>query len=137
MSDIYKAAGILIHDRRFLVNRKEGRSVFISPGGRLEVGETAAEALIRELKEELTIDVAAQDLEKFGTFSAEAVDEPEPGTRIHMEVFLVKKWEGEIKAADNITDVLWIDSRALAGVQLGSIFEHDVLPRLKEKNLIN
>jgi len=50
--DIHKAAGIIIKGRRLLVERSKGKDVFVAPGGKLELGETAIRAVIRELKEE-------------------------------------------------------------------------------------
>ena len=54
-------AGILVHDQKILLVRheKNGKSYFLLPGGGIEYGETAEEALIREFKEEvgLTIEV--------------------------------------------------------------------------------
>src|SRR5688500_4909971 len=46
--DIYKAAGILIKDRKTVVERSQGKPVFVQPGGRIEEGETAEQALVRE-----------------------------------------------------------------------------------------
>jgi 8-oxo-dGTP diphosphatase len=70
--DIHKAAGIIIKDRKLLVERSKNKQFFIAPGGSIEEGETAPEALVRELKEEFDIDVAEEDLEEFGTFYDQA-----------------------------------------------------------------
>ena len=56
-----RVAGILVQDGKILLVRheKNGKSYFLLPGGGIEYGETAAEALVREFKEEvgLTIEV--------------------------------------------------------------------------------
>jgi 8-oxo-dGTP pyrophosphatase MutT (NUDIX family) len=70
--DIHKAAGVLLKDRKFLIARSKGKSFFVSPGGKLETGESVQEALVRELQEELSIDVDVSDLTKLDTFFAEA-----------------------------------------------------------------
>ena len=64
MKTIEVVAGIILNDsdRIFCVQRGESSKPYISkkwefPGGKLEEGETREEALIRELKEELKIDV--------------------------------------------------------------------------------
>ena len=56
-------AGILVRDGRLLLTRRRSDQMFPNlweiPGGKLEPGENAAEALARELHEELGITVAA------------------------------------------------------------------------------
>jgi 8-oxo-dGTP diphosphatase len=70
--DIHKAGGIIIRDRKLLLERSKGKSIFINPGGKVEPGETVTEALVRELMEEFRIKVRQEDLEVFGTFYAPA-----------------------------------------------------------------
>ena len=60
--DIHKAAGIIIRDRKILIERSYGKDTFMAPGGKLEQGETPSEAAIRELKEEFQLDVKASAL---------------------------------------------------------------------------
>jgi len=132
--DIRKAGGVLIKDRRFLVTRSRGKDMFVAPGGKLEAGETAESALVRELNEELTISVVASDLEILGTFYAQAAGNEDK--RLEMKVFIVKQWQGEPTPSSEIDEISWIDSN-FNDMQLGSIFEHDVLPLLKQKNLID
>ena len=60
MKKIDVVCGILIQNEKCLIaKRKTGDSVgkFEFPGGKVEKGETQKEALKRELKEELNIDV--------------------------------------------------------------------------------
>ena len=132
---IHKAGGILIKDRKFLVGRSKGKKFFISPGGKLNPKEASEEALIRELDEELGIVVTKQNLEKFGTFYAPAAEQKEK--IIQMDVFLVNQWTGEIQSKSEIEEIMWINSHIPDGVSIGSIFEHDVLPRLKKEDLID
>jgi 8-oxo-dGTP pyrophosphatase MutT (NUDIX family) len=44
---IYKAAGIMIEDRKLLVARQRGKPMFVAPGGKIEPGETGRMALVR------------------------------------------------------------------------------------------
>lgn len=135
MADIHKAMGILIRDRKVLVSRSKGKTVFIGPGGKLEDGETAQEALVRELHEELQIQVRAADLQEFGTFSALAAGDESKTVLAH--VFLVSEWEGEIAANNEIEEILWICSDIPPSIDVGSIFRDDVLPRLKGLHFID
>jgi 8-oxo-dGTP diphosphatase len=133
--DIHKAAGVLIRDKKFLITRTHGKDFFIAPGGKVEAGETVVEALQRELQEELGISVTESDLKEFGTFYAPAAGSEDK--LLQMDVFLVEKWEGEIAPASEVEEMLWINSTLPEGIKLGSIFQHDVLPKLKEQNLID
>src|SRR3989344_6656545 len=102
--DIYKAGGILIKDRKFLVTRSRGKDIFYAPGGRIEQGEDPETALVRELEEELSIRVKKDCLKPFGTFL-----HPSAGKNhltIKMAVFLVEAWEGEIVPSHEIEECL-------------------------------
>ena len=133
--DIYKAAGIIIKDRKALVERSMGKPVFVQPGGRIEPGETAEAALVRELKEEIDITVDPKDLEDFGTFSAAAANHP--SQQVHMHIFMVKRWQGEIRPSNEVEELLWVGSDVPQDTEIGSIFVHDVIPRLKQKGLVD
>src|SRR5688500_14463023 len=102
MADMYKAAGIIIQDRKLLFTRAKDMDFFIDPGGKIEPGETAEQALVRELKEELDIEVAEADLEAFGEFTAEAANHK--GKTVHMRAFIVKKWQGVIKPSAEVEE---------------------------------
>jgi len=130
-----KAAGILVRDKKLLVEKSVGKEFFISPGGSIEKNETPEEALIRELHEEFSIVVTADDLEYFGDFSAAAVNHP--GQTVEMKVFLVKNWQGEPTPNTEVEQMAWIDSNYPADMKLGTIFAHDVVPQLKQAGLIN
>jgi len=132
--DIYKAAGIIIQDKKLLHARSHGKDYFIAPGGKLEGDETPAEALIRELKEECSIDVNEADLEPFGEYTAEATGQP--GRTVHMVVFTVKRWQGKITPSREIAELRWLTSDIPADIEVGSIFAHEVMPRLKAQGLI-
>ncbi|WP_410171186.1 NUDIX domain-containing protein [Brucella intermedia] len=52
---IEKCAAVIVQDRRLLVVRKRGTSVYISPGGKIEQGETQWDCLQREFEKSLTL----------------------------------------------------------------------------------
>ncbi|HSX17050.1 MAG TPA: NUDIX domain-containing protein [Patescibacteria group bacterium] len=133
--DIFKASGIIIVDRKVLVERSKGKEYFIHPGGKIEPGETPQQAVIRELKEEFQIDVAAEDLELFDQNSAPAANSPE--VDVHMHVYLVKKWRGDIKPDSEVEEIRWLTSAVPQDIKVGSIMEHETIPKLKAEDLID
>lgn len=134
-NDIYKASGIIIIDRKVLVARSFGKEYFVHPGGKLEPGETPKQAAVRELKEEFKIDVAEEDLEPFDKNSAPAANSPE--LTVHMDVFIVKKWQGDIVPDNEIEEIRWLTSDVPTDIKIGSIMEHETLPKLKAEGLID
>jgi 8-oxo-dGTP diphosphatase len=132
---IHKAAGIIIRDRKLLVEKSNNKEFFIAPGGSIEEGETPQQALVRELMEEFQIQVTEDDLEYFDTFSAPAAGQEEK--QVVMEVFTVKKFTGEPTPDNEVEKIAWITSSIPIDMKIGSIFEHEVLPRLKANKLVD
>ena len=133
--DIVKAAAIIIVDKKILVTRTKGKTFFVAPGGKLEAGESFEDCLVRELKEELNILVDKKDLEFFKKSYSTAIGTD--GKNLEMAMYYVNKWVGEIVASSEIEELLWLESGGVKNIQLGSIFTHDVIPYLKDKNLID
>jgi ADP-ribose pyrophosphatase YjhB (NUDIX family) len=59
-----RVAGLVIQDGKLLLieHQKDGRGYWLVPGGGVEFGEACEAAVIREMKEELNIDVKVKDL---------------------------------------------------------------------------
>lgn len=132
--DIRKAGGVIVRERKFLVTRSAGKDFFIAPGGKLEKDETPEEALKRELEEEIQINIDLTTLENLGTFYAEAAGKD--GLMLEMHVFKVNDYEGEPTPSSEVEEIKWIDTQT-SDIQIGSIFEHEVMPLLKQKDLID
>lgn len=132
---IHKAAGVIIRNRRLLVERSKGKEFFIAPGGSIEPGETPEQALMRELMEEFQIVVREDSLSVFGTFRAAAAGQEDKV--VEMNVFTVSEWDGEPTADNEVEEVRWITSEPEDGIKVGSNFEHEVIPRLKAADLID
>ena len=87
------AVGVLIDgEGRFLMTSRPTGKVYADhwefPGGKLEVGETVAQALRRELNEELGIDIGEAH-----PWQVEMVDYPHALVRLHF--CKVYEWAGE------------------------------------------
>lgn len=53
----YRVVGVAIHNDSILLHQAVGDSFWTCPGGRAEFGETAEQTLVREMREELGIDI--------------------------------------------------------------------------------
>ena len=84
---VLRIAAAIITDAtgRTLLVRKRGTTAFMQAGGKIEPGESALQALARELQEEVGLDVDLDATEYLGSFRAEAANEDE--TVIRAEVF--------------------------------------------------
>lgn len=92
-----------------LVVRKRGTAVFLQPGGKMEPGETAAEALVREIAEELGAGVAPGTLVPLGRFEAPAAHEAD--TRVVADVFRLALSAAPRPGAE-IEELAWVDPAA-------------------------
>ena len=133
MADIHKAGAIIIQNRKLLVTCTKGKDIFICPGGKIEPGETIEQCLIRECKEELSIDLTLNDFEKFDTFFADRA-EYDPSKKIRMDVFMIKSWQGTLQPSNEIGEVLWINSELNENRKIGSILHTRLF--LNSKKLI-
>ncbi len=110
---IHVSAAVIVDDRgRLLLVRKAGTSAFMQPGGKPEPGERPDQTLIRELAEELGVDVAFSDLRALGSFRAVAANEP--GHEVVAEVFAVDLGGQRPVVSAEIEELRWAD-RADAG----------------------
>jgi 8-oxo-dGTP diphosphatase len=72
------------------------------PGGKVDLGEDPETALIRELLEELGIEIARADLLPL-TFASHAY----PEFHLLMPLYLCKRWQGSIAAQED-QELLWV-----------------------------
>ncbi|GHV12811.1 DNA mismatch repair protein MutT [Spirochaetia bacterium] len=62
----YRVAGILIIDNKILLQKTTNEDSFAFPGGHVAFGETNAETLIREFKEEINFNINIGELKWVG-----------------------------------------------------------------------
>lgn len=58
----YRVVGVAIHNDSVLLHRADHEAFWTLPGGRAELGETAAQTITREMLEELATDVDVERL---------------------------------------------------------------------------
>lgn len=100
------ACALIDSDGRVLLARRpEGKKLaglWEFPGGKLHPGETPEAALIRELAEELGIDVAASCLAPFA-FASHAYDK----FHLLMPLYLCRRWRGLVRPLEGQT-LAWV-----------------------------
>lgn len=113
---IVVAAALVDRDGRLLVQqRPEGLSMaglWEFPGGKLEPGETPEAALIRELDEELAIDVDHACLAP-ACFASEALDDK----HLLLLLYVCRKWRGT-PVAQHASALRWVRPVELHGLAM-------------------
>jgi 8-oxo-dGTP diphosphatase len=97
--------------RVLLAKRPPGRplaGLWEFPGGKVEPGETPEAALVRELEEELGIEVAQKCLAPL-TFASHGYE----AFHLLMPLYACRKWEGEVTARQG-QELTWIRANRLA-----------------------
>lgn len=107
MKVIDKLAWIEIKNKSILSTRSFGKEKYYIPGGKREPGETDEQALIREIREELSIDLDKKSLQFVAVFQAQAHGHQE-GTMVRMTCYM-SEYSGEIKAAAEIEEIRWLN----------------------------
>lgn len=119
-----------------LLGRKKhglGEGRLVAPGGKLEAGESPAAACVREVAEEVGLDVDRADLEARGVIEYRFPSRESWSQRSH--VFVCRRWRGEASGSDELDpewfpvdevplERMWDDaSRWLPGVLAGGRVE--------------
>lgn len=89
MYSIKTIAYILIKNKKVLLVRARSKNAFYMPGGKPDPGETSIQALIREIREEIGLDLKEKSLTFFGIFEAQAYGK-EKGVMVKIECYLGK-----------------------------------------------
>ena len=88
---------VLLRDKRTGL----GQGKVVGIGGKLDPGETARDAAVREVFEEVGLRVAASDLHRAG--AVEYHFPTRPSWSQHSTVFVCRRWQGEPVETDEIT----------------------------------
>ena len=100
------AVALIDADGRVLISKRpEGKELcglWEFPGGKVEAGERPEAALIRELKEELAIDVTEACLAPL-TFASHAYET----FHLLMLLYVCRRWKGTARGAEG-QDIAWV-----------------------------
>ncbi len=108
---VVAVALIDVDGRVLLAQRPAGKpmaGLWEFPGGKVDAGETPEGALIRELAEELGIDVAASCLSPFAFASHGYAD-----FHLRMPLYVCRKWQGNVTPREG-QQVTWVRPARLA-----------------------
>jgi 8-oxo-dGTP diphosphatase len=91
---------------RILGARSRGRELFYIPGGKRDPGEGELTALLREVREELTVELVPDTVAYLGTYTAQADGHP-PGTLVRMACYS-GDYRGTLAASSEIEEIAWL-----------------------------
>ncbi|EKT4521805.1 NUDIX domain-containing protein [Pseudomonas putida] len=124
------AAALLIDPQgRTLLVRKRGTQAFMQPGGKIDAGESPQAALVRELHEELGLQLDPTQAVYLGQFSAPAANEP--GFEVQAELFRVDSAEDVAPAAE-IEEVVWLAVDQAPDLELAPLTRDLILPLYRQ-----
>ncbi|WP_296996775.1 MULTISPECIES: NUDIX hydrolase [unclassified Thalassospira] len=106
---IETANWILRDGENILSVRSHGRDRFYLPGGKIDPGETAREAIKREISEELGVDLIPGTLRELGTFAGQGHNQPD-GSVVRMTCF-TGHYSGTLAPASEIAELRWLSPR--------------------------
>lgn len=133
MKEIDKIAFIYLNDGKILSTLSKGKDTYYIPGGKREGSESDEETLIRECKEELTIDILKDTIKYYGTFEAQAHGKAE-GVLVKMTCYTAE-FSGDLKPDSEIEEIKWLDYSNL-NVKISPVDEI-IFRDLYDKHLID
>ena len=131
MAVIDKVAFLYLKDGKILSTRSRGKDKYYIPGGKREAGETDIETLVREVKEELSVNIVESSAKLYGVFEAQAHGKAE-GVIVKMTCYTAE-YSGELKADSEIAEIVWLTTEDIESV---SPVDKLIMADLHEKGLL-
>jgi len=104
---IDKLAFIDLENQKVLSTLSNGKDVWYIPGGKRDGDETDQQALMREIKEELSVDLVPETIRQYGIFEAQAHGKP-GGTVVRMTCYTAK-FTGTLNASAEVAEYRYVD----------------------------
>ncbi|MBV1839834.1 NUDIX hydrolase [Photobacterium ganghwense] len=129
---IDKLAWIIIQDGKLLTVRSKGKTLFYLPGGKREPGESDEQALIREIREELSVELLPDSIRYADTFVGPA-DGKADDVSVQLTCYFAD-FSGELKPDAEIEELRYLSSADEAVFSKAAWIAAEWL---KEKSLIH
>ena len=132
-----RVAGILIENNKILLieHLKKNKKYWLVPGGGVDWGESTAEALIREYKEETNLDIT---VEKF-LFLSETIanDKKKHVINLYFQIKIIKNSIYNMKLGDerNLTDLKFITKEEIENIKLYPNIKTQLIQLLNEEKI--
>lgn len=128
---IDKIALIYLKDGKILSSRSRGKDIWYLPGGKREADESDLETLIREIKEELDVEIITETVRPYGVFEAQAHGKKE-GILVRMTCYTAE-FSGEEKASGEIEALAYLGA---ADAGISSPVDQLIFEDLRKKGLL-
>ena len=132
-----RVAGILIENNKILLieHLKKNKKYWLVTGGGVDWGESTAEALIREYKEETNLDIT---VEKF-LFLSETIapDKKKHVINLYFQIKIIKNSIYNMKLGDerNLTDLKFITKEEIENIKLYPNIKTQLIQLLNEEKI--
>ena len=129
MTTFVTAAFCLVRDGRLLTVRKAGSTRFMLPGGKIDPGESARQAAVREVMEEVGVNVSGVG-EPLGRFHDVAANEPD--SWVDATVFVTHLRHDDVPAPlAEIAEQRWLGLDEDLPQDLAPLLRNHVVPALR------
>ena len=128
-------AYIHIQNKKLLLTRSKGKTAFYMPGGKRNQGEDDKQALVREIKEELGIEIEQSSIKFYKVFEAQAYGEPE-GTLVRITSYTATH-NGEIKPQAEIDKIRFSAADEYLNMPSTAPAARLIVADLREENVID
>lgn len=125
---------IYIENNKILLVKSFKHNAYYVPGGKLEAGEDEVSAIIREVKEEIDVDLDHQSIKHYGDFTNQAHDEPK-GTQVSIVCYTAKH-QGNPKPSNEIEKMQYFSHQEYHNIPELAPAVTLIIDDLKEKGLI-
>lgn len=132
MNNIINIAAAIITNNRheILLVRKKNSSFFMQAGGKIEQGETAVQALTRELQEELQLTIKAEQSHYVGEYLVPAANEI--NYYIKASLFTIFITDTHFLPQAELEEVSWYSIEQAKSLMLAPLTKDIILPFIEK-----